>query len=175
MYITAFERENVQFQHDLAELLAQTWPQSYGEDSLAEVARLLEPEKIAIAAIVDEELVGFAGAAPMYGKTGWELHPLVIVKQHQRSGVGSHLLHYLEKEVKSQGGITLYLGTDDEQDQTSLSGKDLYPDLLTEIRNIQNKADHPYTFYQKQGYQIVGVLPDVNGWGKPDIWMAKRL
>ncbi|MCA9940912.1 MAG: AAC(6')-Ia family aminoglycoside 6'-N-acetyltransferase, partial [Anaerolineales bacterium] len=27
----------------------------------------------------------------------------------------------------------------------------------------------------KLGYAIVGVVPDANGWGKPDIIMAKRI
>jgi aminoglycoside 6'-N-acetyltransferase I len=30
-------------------------------------------------------------------------------------------------------------------------------------------------FYQKLGYVIVGVIPDANGPGKPDIMMAKRV
>jgi aminoglycoside 6'-N-acetyltransferase I len=34
---------------------------------------------------------------------------------------------------------------------------------------------HPYEFYQKMGFAIVGVMPDANGIGKPDIYMAKRL
>ncbi|MDR3085239.1 MAG: hypothetical protein LBU47_02880 [Christensenellaceae bacterium] len=33
----------------------------------------------------------------------------------------------------------------------------------------------PVEFYQKQGYQIVGVIPDANGPGKPDLYMAKGL
>jgi hypothetical protein len=27
----------------------------------------------------------------------------------------------------------------------------------------------------KVGFVIVGVMPDANGWGKPDIFMAKRV
>ncbi len=34
---------------------------------------------------------------------------------------------------------------------------------------------HLYGFYQRVGYTIVGVLPDANGFGRPDIFMAKRI
>ncbi len=40
---------------------------------------------------------------------------------------------------------------------------------------IQNLRGHPYGFYEKQGFVIVGVMPDANGPGKPDILMAKRI
>jgi len=33
----------------------------------------------------------------------------------------------------------------------------------------------PFEFYQKCGFVIVGVVPDANGLGKPDILMAKRV
>ena len=36
-------------------------------------------------------------------------------------------------------------------------------------------AMHPYSFYQQQGYSIIGVMPDANGRGKPDIIMGKRV
>ena len=77
--------------------------------------------------------------------------------------------------MAKRGCITLYLGTDDEFDKTSLSGADLYDDLFGKIERIRNLRRHPFEFYQKMGYRIVGVLPDVNGIGKPDIWMAKRV
>ena len=32
-----------------------------------------------------------------------------------------------------------------------------------------------YEFYQKIGFSFVGVIPDANGFGKPDIIMAKRV
>ena len=34
---------------------------------------------------------------------------------------------------------------------------------------------HPFAFYRKLGFVLAGVLPDANGRGKPDIFMAKRL
>ncbi len=41
-----------------------------------------------------------------------------------------------------------------------------------EIRNLHG---HPYEFYLKNGFSIVGAVPDANGYGKPDIIMAKRV
>jgi aminoglycoside 6'-N-acetyltransferase I len=43
------------------------------------------------------------------------------------------------------------------------------------IATIGNRRCHSYTFYQKCGFAIVGVVPDANGPGKPDILMAKRV
>ena len=58
---------------------------------------------------------------------------------------------------------------------TSLSGVDLYDGLLDRLKNIQDRKGHPYQFYQKVGFQLVGVIPDANGLGKPDILLAKRV
>ena len=81
----------------------------------------------------------------------------------------------LEARVQEQGGVTLFLGTDDENYRTSLSGKDLYPDVLTHLAGIKNLKNHPFEFYLKVGFSLVGVIPDANGFGKPDIIMAKRV
>jgi aminoglycoside 6'-N-acetyltransferase I len=67
------------------------------------------------------------------------------------------------------------LGSDDETNMTSLGGVDLYEDLWTKSANIKNIKNHPYSFYEKMGYRIIGVMPDANGYGKPDIFMGKRV
>jgi aminoglycoside 6'-N-acetyltransferase I len=77
--------------------------------------------------------------------------------------------------VWQRGGLTLSLGTDDEAGMTTLAGKNLYPDVLGELARIRNLRGHPYEFYQKAGFVIVGVMPDANGPGKPDIYMAKQV
>ncbi|MCB0127498.1 MAG: GNAT family N-acetyltransferase, partial [Caldilineaceae bacterium] len=105
----------------------------------------------------------------------WELHPLVVDPQHQRTGIGRALIADLEEQVGQQGGLTITLGTDDEFGQTSLSGIDLYPDIGHHMQTIHNLHGHPFEFYQKCGFVISGLVPDANGYGKPDIIMAKRV
>jgi aminoglycoside 6'-N-acetyltransferase I len=53
--------------------------------------------------------------------------------------------------------------------------EDHYPDVWPHVAAIKNLGRHPYEFYQRLGFVIVGVLPDANGLGKPDIYMAKRV
>ncbi|MGM0123338.1 aminoglycoside 6'-N-acetyltransferase I [Enterococcus sp. AZ194] len=175
MIITEFDWESVALRSQLADLLALTWPKEYGETATAEVTELLSENRIAVVALEDDRLIGFVGAIPQYGKTGWEMHPLVVTSTQRGNRIGERLVRYLEKEVASMGGLTIYLGTDDENFQTSLSEGDLFENPLEKIQQIKNKKNHPFEFYQKQGYQIVGVFPDVNGWNKPDIWMAKSV
>ena len=81
----------------------------------------------------------------------------------------------LIQQVRFRGGSTIYLGADDENDRTSLGGVDLYLDPLGVAARIQKLGRHPFEFYRKVGFVIVGVLPDANGFGKPDIFMAKRV
>jgi aminoglycoside 6'-N-acetyltransferase I len=51
----------------------------------------------------------------------------------------------------------------------------VYPDVLDRLRSIKNIREHPFEFYLKVGYQLVGLIPDANGFGRPDILMAKRV
>lgn len=160
----------------MAELLADTWPHSYSHlDAQKQVRLLYASDRILFAAFAGKQLVGLIGAIPQYGNTGWELHPLAVAEDYRSRGIGSRLVEALEAAILSHGGIMVYLGTDDDRDQTSLSGVDLFRDPFGEVDHIVNLRRHPYAFYQKLGYRIVGVLPDANGVGKPDIFMAKSL
>lgn len=159
---------------EAAEIICEAFSDSQA-DAEAEIRRILNKQRITLAAIADNRVVGLIGAIPQYGVTGWELHPLAVRKEFQRCGIGSALVEALEAEVTKRGGVMLYLGSDDESGTTSLYGVDLYEDTFGKIADIKNIGSHPYSFYEKVGYQIVGVFPDANGIGKPDIWMAKRL
>ena len=162
----------------LVEGFKENWPNAWPtmDAALNEVNKCLDPERILRIALDDDGTVlGWIGALTEYNGITWELHPLVVDPQRQGQGLGRALVSDLEEQVKQRDGISIYLGTDDENHMTSLSGKDLYAHAWQHIVNIQNLRGHPYEFYQKMGYAIVGVIPDANGPGKPDIIMAKKI
>jgi aminoglycoside 6'-N-acetyltransferase I len=162
----------------LVEGFRDDWPDAWPEmdDALEEVRECLGEGRICRAAVEEDGAVlGWIGARPSYGENVWELHPLVVRPDAQRRGIGRALVRDLEERVGERGGHTLWLGTDDETDMTTLSGVDLYPDVLEHLASIRNLRGHPYEFYQRLGFSIVGVMPDANGPGKPDIYMAKPL
>ena len=174
MEIKSFEKDNISFVHAAADILADNFPHAYGDCALEETEECLKEERIALMAVEDGQLLGFAGAILQYDYA-WELHPLVVRKSSQLRGIGTGLVRALERECAARGALTLYLGTDDEFGQTSLGDTDLYENTYGKIQDIKNLKRHPFEFYQKLGYRIVGVIPDANGPGKPDIFMAKRI
>jgi aminoglycoside 6'-N-acetyltransferase I len=150
------------------------WPDI--DSALEEVHKSLAEDRISrIMVNQHRQVLGWIGAIPEYSGHSWELHPLVVSPAHQRQGLGRRLVADLERQVHQRGGITLYLGSDDETGLTSLANVDLYPNPLDHLAAIQNLKGHPFGFYQKVGFSLVGVIPDANGWGKPDIFLAKRV
>jgi len=150
------------------------WPDT--ESALEEVHDSFGPDRLSrIAVGEDGTVLGWIGGIREYDGHAWELHPLVVHPDHQGRGIGRALVNDLERLVRHSGGTTIYLGTDDEGNMTTLSDKDLYPNVFDHLTNFKNLLGHPYEFYQKLGFVIVGVIPDANGPGKPDIIMAKRV
>jgi aminoglycoside 6'-N-acetyltransferase I len=145
-------------------------------EALDEIETVLR-DGFARVALADEgsTVLGWIGGLPEYDGLVWELHPLVVSEAYRKQGIGRALVADLEQQVQQRGGLTVMLGTDDEDDMTSLSNADLYDNLPDKIANIQNFKNHPYSFYEKCGYRIIGVVPDANGRGKPDIIMGKRI
>lgn len=145
------------------------------EEALAEVRAALSPGKLCLAAR-DEAgaLLGWIGGQHSYALV-WELHPLAVHPAAQRRGVGRALVQALEARIAAAGGLTIFLGTDDEFGGTNLFGRELYPDVLASAQALTDVADHPFVFYQKLGFVVSGLIPDANGFGKPDILMCKRV
>ena len=153
---------------------SDAWPTL--EDALKEVHEMLEAERICRVAIDNTgNLLGIIGGIPGYDGHVWELHPLAVQPNMQGQGIGRALIEDFEEQVRQRGGLTITLGSDDEDNMTSLSDVDLYEITWEKIQNIRNLKNHPFTFYQKMGYVITGVVPDANGIGKPDILMSKRV
>jgi aminoglycoside 6'-N-acetyltransferase I len=182
MRIMDFDFQDTSLVQQAANLLVEvfkdtgstSWPDQ--EAGLKEMEEFKQPDHVSLAAIDDNKmLLGWIGGIRQYDGNTWELHPLVVKSEFQRKGIGRALVAALEHRVRELGGINLYLGTDDENYRTSISGIDLYPDVLEKLSRIKNLNGHPYEFYQKVGFTLVGVIPDANGWGKPDIFMAKRI
>lgn len=182
MNIISLLPENDQLIQQAAQLLVDAfcehWPDAWPtyEEGLSEVREMLASERIFRAA-VDEQgnLLGIIGGIPGYDGNVWELHPLAVQPSRQGEGIGRALVQDFEAQVRARGGLTITLGSDDEDNMTSLSNVNLYENLWDKIRDIRNYKNHPFTFYQKLGYVITGVVPDANGVGKPDILMAKRV
>jgi aminoglycoside 6'-N-acetyltransferase I len=162
----------------LFEGFQELWPNTYPDFDAARegVERILVPDWICRVAVDQKgHVVGLIGATREYDGHAWCLYPLAVRLDRWGQGVGRALVEDLEGLVREREATTLYLGTDDTAGMTTLGNVDLYPNVQEHIANIKNLRRHPYEFYQKLGYAIVGVIPDANGIGKPDIIMAKRL
>lgn len=150
-----------------------TWPTI--NDAKNEVIDCIRKPGVCIGLFNDDILLGWIGMRPMY-KVTWELHPLVVNPDEQNRGYGRLLINELENRAKANGIIGLVLGADDESNRTSLSSVSINREnIFSEIRNVKNTKDHPFEFYQKCGYTIIGIIPNANGYKKPDIWMWKDL
>ena len=153
---------------------SNAWPDM--DSALQEVQESFGADRISRVAVDDSGAVlGWIGGIRHYNGNVWELHPLVVRLDCRGKGIGRTLVADLEDRVRERGGLTLWLGTDDEDNMTTLAGVDLYLNVFDHIAKIRNLRGHPYEFYQKVGFVIVGVMPDANGLGKPDIYMAKRV
>lgn len=169
-------------QHQLLEagqMLTDSLPLGWAtlDDAMQEINDCLSPGNTMLAALENGQVIGWGGIlAPIYNGHVFELHPLVVRTDQRHRGIGRAIVQALEEAARSQGGLTLYLGSDDERDpgETSFADTDLYDHLADKLRDFQ-PGTHPAAFYQRLGFQIVGVMPDANGIGKPDIIMAKRL
>ncbi|HEY5947928.1 MAG TPA: GNAT family N-acetyltransferase [Kofleriaceae bacterium] len=153
------------------DLAPDAWPTLAGARETVDECVQLGPVRLARA---DDEIVGWIGGRPAFCRV-WELHPLVVHASHQRRGIGRALVSDLERIVAARGAMTLILGSDDEVGLTSLAGIDLYPDPLAHLARLEDRGGHPFGFYLKCGFAITGVVPDANGFGQPDIQMAKRV
>lgn len=169
------EAQVLQAAHILTDSIPIGWPTL--QDAIDEIKERLIPGNTLLAASEDDAVIGWGGIlAPVYNGNVFELHPLAVRADKRKQGVARAIVSALEDEARKQGGLTIHLGADDERGngETSLANVDLYDDLPGKIKNF-DPGVHQSGFYMKLGYKIIGVMPDANGLGKPDIYFGKRL
>lgn len=149
--------------HILVAAFAAHWPDAWPTlaAAQAELEEFADPARVCRVALAAEEVLGWVGGIRQYDGEVWELHPLAVAD--------------LERQVVARRGRIVMLGSDDEDGMTSLAGQDLFPDPLKHLAALADRKGHPFGFYRKLGYAVIGVIPDANGPGKPDILMAKRV
>lgn len=146
------------------------------EECFEEVESSLVEKKISrIAVDENQKVLAWTIGAEIYEGYTWELELLIVRRDSKLKGIGRKMLEDFEEQVRERKGTVVFLGSDDENNRTSLGGIELYPNPLEHLANIKNIGGHPYEFYQKCGYMITGIIPHANGFGKPDIWMTKAL
>ena len=120
-------------------------------------------------------VLGWIGAIREYDGLVWELHPLVVREASRRRGIGRALVQDLEAILTARGALTLWAGSDDLVGETSLGDVDLYAALPDALHAVHSWGHHPLPFYRRLGFHVIGVMPDANGPGRPDIFLGKRL
>jgi aminoglycoside 6'-N-acetyltransferase I len=180
-YSICYVNESKEIMEQAAKILLETfpeanmWPDLDEEKALEIVEESISDENISIGIKINNQLIGWVGLLPMYEKT-WELHPMALLPKFQGKGYGKILLNELEKIAQEKGIIGIFAGSDDETNKTSLSEKEITGDnIFEEIKNIINHKNHPYEFYVKCGYSIIGIVPNANGKNKPDILLWKNI
>lgn len=163
---------------EAAQILTDSLPLGWASlsEALDEIHKLISQGNTLIAAVENGEVIGWGGIISQYDGNVFELHPLAVRADMRKKGAGTAIVHALEKLARRRGGITMLLGADDEAagGETSFANADLYDDLPKRINEF-NPGTHQTAFYMKLGYKVIGVIPDANGVGKPDIMLAKCL
>ena len=179
MDIVVFEHLTADQRAQCAAILREAFApvDAYNEPGEAEAeieSFFIDPDRFGMAAVEGGEVLGLVGGIPAYTHAV-ELHPLAVAAGRRGQGIGAALTAALEERAAALGRLTVYLGTDDEIGGTSLFGADIFPGALAKLAAIAPTTGHPFFFYRKLGYEPVGLIPDANGFGKPDLLMAKRV
>jgi aminoglycoside 6'-N-acetyltransferase I len=158
----------------------EMWPDLDEKIALKTVEFCISNKNICIGMKVGNDLAGWVCIRPKYVKIKneetWELHPLVISPRYKGKGYGKILMEEIEKIAQEKNIIGIILSSGDEANKTSLSEKEISGiNILEEIKNIRNYKNHPYEFYQKCGYSIIGIVPNAYGLKKTDIWLWKDI
>lgn len=122
-------------------------------------------------------IIGLSFASLFPGESIF-VHWLGVDPDVQRSGVGTALLDDAERIGRAAGAACLALSTGDDHPHravTTLGRRDIWSDPLGALRDVQTLERHPLDFYTRLGFTVCGVIPDANGPGKPEIYLARPI
>ncbi|MGL5196900.1 MAG: GNAT family N-acetyltransferase [Chroococcales cyanobacterium] len=148
----------------LLEGFRENWPEAEAWPTIdaarKEVLDSLAEDRINRVALNEAgEVLGWVGGISQYHGHVWEVHPLVVAANYRRQGIGRTLLKDLEQQVRNQGGLTLWLGTDDETNMTSLSGVNLYSNLWEKFGIFKICEIIPINFIKSVGLKSSASCP----------------
>ena len=151
MEIVDLAEEPERIREQAARLLVEDFDEPQGWQTLESASRevvRVAGEGFARAALDGAIVLGWVGGLPEYHGRVWELHPLVVRREHRRKGIGRKLVAAFESEAAQRGALTVTLGTDDDSSMTSLAGVDLYSDVGRHIAEIRDLGrNHPFLFW----------------------------
>lgn len=115
-----------------AELLLTCFENSWNTigEVIEEVKESIDEQRLSrIAVNYEDNVIGWIGGIAEYDGNVWKLHPLVVSNDWQNKGIGKLLVEDFENHVVKNSGIIILLGTDDENNSTTLGGIDIYSNL----------------------------------------------
>jgi len=161
---------------DCASMLEATYPEVYDKSESKEtILHLLRGKNRLFVAEESSRVIAFVGVLHHVFPKAYQIEPLIVEHQFRRQGIGGKLLELTEFKLKQEGIHTLFITAQDTESSTNLSGQDFYADNpLALLANIEY-SNHPMRFYEKRGYHITGIIPDANGFGRPEYILSKRI
>jgi aminoglycoside 6'-N-acetyltransferase I len=171
---TELIQQTAQVAYEASQSISKIWLPTV-EAAVEEIDESFERNGISQVLLDGERVAAWVGAFPQFSSRVVEIHPLIVAKAYQGRGLGRWMVNQVEAWARGQGALTLWIGTSDETNATSLAGVNLYENPGDAISSFRQLAAHPCGFWLKLGFQIVGVMPDAEGMGKPNIMMAKSL
>ncbi len=113
--------------------------------------------RISRIAIDDSGVVlGWIGGIQQYDGNVWELYPLIVKSDCRGQGIGRLLVADLEVQARQRGGVTLWLGTDDEEGKRRFQESTSTPIYGSILQRFRTCDSIPMSFTRRVGLSLSG-------------------